>query len=77
MRVNKNMSVSTINLIIRPGIIIYNVSSCACFLLGKDAHFVSNEERQLAFHMQDTPKDDFVMPSIQGYNSWPYNSGKE
>ena len=43
----------------------------------KDAHFVSNEERQLAFHLQDTPKDDFVMPSIQGHNSCPYNSGKE
>ena len=43
----------------------------------KDAHFVSNEKRQLDFHLQDTPKDDFVMPSIQGYNSWSYKSGKE
>ena len=43
----------------------------------KDAHFVSNEERQLAFNMQDTPQAAFVMPSIQGYNSRPYNSGKE
>ena len=43
----------------------------------KDAHFFSNEERQLAFNMQDTPQAAFVMPSIQGYNSRPYNSGKE
>ena len=43
----------------------------------KDANCVSSEERQLAFQLQHTPKDDFIMPSIQGYNSWPYNSGKE
>ena len=43
----------------------------------KDAHFVSSEERQLAFTMHEYPKDDFGMSFIQGYNSWQYNSGKE
>ena len=28
----------------------------------KDAHFVSNEERQMAFTMQEYSKDEFVMP---------------
>ena len=41
----------------------------------KDYRLVSDEERQLAFDMQDTLAEEFVTPSVQGYNSWPFNSG--
>jgi len=36
---------------------------------------VSDEERQLAFDMEGTPREEFVTPSSQGYNSWQFNSG--
>jgi len=95
MRVNKYMSASTVNLI-RPGIIIYNFSSCACFLyqvathwgntctkiaeylrgkrsiaaqVRKNAHFVSNEERQFAFNttrcLCDAIHSSLQLPIIQ------------
>ena len=35
---------------------------------------MSDEERRLAFDLQENQRDEFVSPSIQGYNSWPFYS---
>jgi len=43
----------------------------------KDAHFFSSEERKLVYDQQDNQQDDFVMPTIQGHNSSPFNSGEQ
>jgi hypothetical protein len=38
---------------------------------------VTKEERALTSASLDEPREpDYVVPSIQGYNAWPYDSGK-